>query len=120
MIIANQCRWAFYMARAVVPQMLQRGAGSIINISMSYETMKSSWLFSLWPLQSCFLSPKTAIWAQDLAETGIRVNILLPGGGNQHRHDFPPTPHRRCAPSASAGDYGSACQFFWPRMPHAR
>ena len=79
MIIATNVDGPFYMARAVVPHMLQQGTGSIINISMNYETMKRRG-FSPYGPSKAALESETAIWAQDLADTGIRVNILLPGG----------------------------------------
>ena len=78
-IIATNVDGPFYMARAVIPHMLQRGTGSIINISVSYATMKRRG-FSPYGPSKAALEAETAIWAQDLADTGIRVNILLPGG----------------------------------------
>jgi len=79
MIIATNVDGPFYMARAVVPHMLQRGTGSIINISINYETMKRRG-FSPYGPSKAALESETAIWAQDLADSGVRVNILLPGG----------------------------------------
>jgi NAD(P)-dependent dehydrogenase (short-subunit alcohol dehydrogenase family) len=79
MVIATNVDGPFYMARAVVPPMLKRGAGSIINISVNYETMKRRG-FSPYGPSKAALESETAIWAQDLADAGIRVNILLPGG----------------------------------------
>jgi NAD(P)-dependent dehydrogenase (short-subunit alcohol dehydrogenase family) len=79
MIIETNVNGPFYMTRAVVPHMLQRGRGSIINISMNYETMKRRG-FSPYGPSKAALESASAIWAQDLADTGIRVNILLPGG----------------------------------------
>jgi len=79
MIMATNVDGPFYMARAVVPHMLHRGTGSIINISISYQTMKRRG-FSPYGPSKAALESETAIWAQDLEGTGIRVNILLPGG----------------------------------------
>jgi len=59
--------------------MLKQGQGSIINISMNYETMKRPG-FSPYGPSKAALESASAIWAQDLAHSGIRVNILLPGG----------------------------------------
>jgi len=79
MIIATNVDGPFYMTRAVVPPMLQRGIGSVINISINYATMKRRG-FSPYGPSKAALESETAIWAQDLEESGIRVNILLPGG----------------------------------------
>ncbi len=79
MIIDTNVNGPFYMARAVVPHMLVQGVGSIINISMNYETMKRAG-FSPYGPSKAALESASAIWAQDLAGSGIRVNILLPGG----------------------------------------
>ncbi|HEY4385550.1 MAG TPA: SDR family oxidoreductase [Ktedonobacteraceae bacterium] len=82
MIIDTNVNGPFYMARAVVSSLLakQRG-GSIINISMNYSTMKRSG-FSPYGPSKAALESASAIWAQDLADSRIRVNILLPGGAS--------------------------------------
>ena len=79
MIVATNVDGPFYMARAVMRHMLNRGMGSIINIGINYETMKRRG-FSPYGPSKAALESETAIWVQDLADTGIRVNILLPGG----------------------------------------
>lgn len=80
MIINTNINGPFYMTRAVVTQMIkQQHQGSIINISMNYETMKRRG-FSPYGPSKAALESASAIWAQDLADAHIRVNILLPGG----------------------------------------
>lgn len=79
MVIATNLTGPFLMARAVVPHMLQRQSGSIINVSISYETMKRRG-FSPYGPSKAGLEAASAIWAQDLEGTGIRLNELLPGG----------------------------------------
>lgn len=79
MIIATNVNGPFFMTRAVMPTMLEQHSGSIINISMNYETMKRRG-FSPYGPSKAALESETAIWAQDLEGRGIRVNILLPGG----------------------------------------
>jgi NAD(P)-dependent dehydrogenase (short-subunit alcohol dehydrogenase family) len=80
MVIETNVNGPFYMARAVVAHMLdQQRSGSIINISMNYETMKRRG-FSPYGPSKAALESASAIWAQDLADSRIRVNILLPGG----------------------------------------
>jgi NAD(P)-dependent dehydrogenase (short-subunit alcohol dehydrogenase family) len=79
MIIATNVNGPFFMTRAVIPPMLAQGTGSIINISINYETMKRRGFAPYGPSKAA-LESASAIWAQDLEGTGIRVNILLPGG----------------------------------------
>jgi NAD(P)-dependent dehydrogenase (short-subunit alcohol dehydrogenase family) len=91
MIIDTNINGPFNMARAIVPHMLQQGEGSIINISMNYDTMKRRG-FSPYGPSKAALESASAIWAQDLANYGIRVNILLPGGATNTGmipHDLP-------------------------------
>jgi NAD(P)-dependent dehydrogenase (short-subunit alcohol dehydrogenase family) len=79
LVIATNVNGPFFMTRAATPPMLRQGAGSIINISMNYETMKRRG-FSPYGPSKAALESASAIWAQDLEDSGIRVNILLPGG----------------------------------------
>src|SRR5258706_13489481 len=80
MIIGTNVNGPFYMARAVVTRLLeQQREGSIINISVSYATMKRRG-FSPYGPSKAALESASAIWAQELIEARIRVNLLLPGG----------------------------------------
>jgi 3-oxoacyl-[acyl-carrier protein] reductase len=80
MIIETNINGPFYMARAVVRRLLeQQREGSIINIGVSYETMKRRG-FSPYGSSKAALEAASAIWAQELIEARIRVNMLLPGG----------------------------------------
>lgn len=78
-VIATNLTGPFLMARAVVPHMLRRHSGSIINMSMNYETMKRRG-FSPYGSSKAGLEAASTVWAQDLEGTGIRLNELLPGG----------------------------------------
>nr|BBH85310.1 3-oxoacyl-ACP reductase [Thermosporothrix sp. COM3] len=80
MIIDTNVNGPFYMTRAVVTRLLeQQREGSIINISMNYEGMKRRG-FSPYGPSKAALESASAIWAQELIEARIRVNVLLPGG----------------------------------------
>src|SRR5258707_1389802 len=80
MIVDTNVNGPFYMARAVVTRLLeQQRAGSIINIGVSYATMKRRGSSPYGPSKAA-LESASAIWAQELMEARIRVNILLPGG----------------------------------------
>jgi len=80
MIIDTNVNGPFYMTRAVVARMLaQQSGGSIIGISTSYATMKRRG-FSPYGPSKAALEAASAIWAQELIDAHIRVNVLLPGG----------------------------------------
>ncbi len=81
-LIDTNVNGPFLMARAAVPVMLAAGWGRIINISMNYETMRRAG-FSPYGPSKAALEAETAIWAQDLAGTGVTVNALLPGGASR-------------------------------------
>jgi 3-oxoacyl-[acyl-carrier protein] reductase len=79
MVIETNVNGPFFMAQAVVPRMIEQGGGSIINVSVNYETMKRRG-FSPYGPSKAALESESIIWAQDLEGTGIRLNIILPGG----------------------------------------
>ncbi|MDP9426983.1 MAG: SDR family oxidoreductase [Actinomycetota bacterium] len=82
MVVDTNVNGPFLMARAVVPRMIAQGSGSIVNVSMNYETMKRLG-FSPYGLSKAALESESVIWAQDLEGTGVRVNVLLPGGATE-------------------------------------
>lgn len=69
----------FLVARGFTPLMIEQGKGRIINISMNHETMKRKGFVPYGPSRAATES-LSAIMAEDLKETGISVNMLLPGG----------------------------------------
>ncbi len=79
MVIDTNVNGVFLMTREVIPHMLKRGSGRIINISMNYETMKRKGFTPYGPSKAALESMST-IWAQELGGTGITMNVLLPGG----------------------------------------
>ncbi len=85
MLIDTNVNGPFLMARSAVPLMIKGGWGRIINISVSRETMRRRG-FSPYGPSKAALESETIIWARDLAETGVTVNALLPGGAHPHRH----------------------------------
>lgn len=82
MVIDTNVNGPFFMARAAVPHMISAGGGSIVNVSMNYETMKRRG-FSPYGPSKAALESESIIWAQDLEGTGIRLNVLLPGGATK-------------------------------------
>jgi gluconate 5-dehydrogenase len=69
----------FLVARAVTPRMLARGSGRIVNISMNHTTMNRRGFVPYGPSRAG-AEALSRIMAADLAETPVRVNLLLPGG----------------------------------------
>ncbi|MSO65500.1 MAG: SDR family oxidoreductase [Alphaproteobacteria bacterium] len=79
MIIETNVMGPFNMAKAAVPYLLDAGWGRIVNVSTSLITMqrKGFWPYgtSKWAVEGA-----TVIMAQDLEDSPITVNTLLPGG----------------------------------------
>jgi NAD(P)-dependent dehydrogenase (short-subunit alcohol dehydrogenase family) len=69
----------FNMARAAVPGMVAQGFGKVINISTSDQTMVRKGYSPYGPSKAA-LEAMSRVWAQDLAGTGVDVNVYLPGG----------------------------------------
>ncbi|MBI4673009.1 MAG: SDR family oxidoreductase [Chloroflexi bacterium] len=68
----------FMLTRALVGQMLARGAGSIINVSsdagaVGYPT------WGAYGVSKAALDHLTRVWAAELEGTGVRVNSVDPG-----------------------------------------
>lgn len=82
LVIDTNVTGPFLMARAAVPTMRAAGWGRVVNISMNRETMRRRG-FSPYGPSKAALESATAIWAQDLAGSGVTVNALLPGGATR-------------------------------------
>jgi len=67
------------MARAIAPVLVQQGWGRIVNVTTSHFTMVMDG-FSPYGPSKAALEAATVIWAKDLANTGVTVNALVPGG----------------------------------------
>jgi len=78
-IIDTNVNGAFNMARALVPAMVTRRFGKVINISTSDQTMVRRGYAPYGPSKAA-LEAMSRVWAQDLAGTGVDVNVYLPGG----------------------------------------
>ncbi|WP_102108645.1 SDR family NAD(P)-dependent oxidoreductase [Oceaniglobus roseus] len=78
-IVAANLNGAFHMARAAAPGMIERKFGKILNISTSVPTMIRRGYAPYGPSKAG-LEAASRVWAQDLAGTGVDVNIYLPGG----------------------------------------
>jgi 3-oxoacyl-[acyl-carrier protein] reductase len=76
------------MSRYAVPAMLAKGWGRIINVTTSFDTMVAPGL-SAYGASKSALESSTAIWAKELAGTGVTANVLVPGGPTDTAF-FPP------------------------------
>jgi gluconate 5-dehydrogenase len=72
----------FLVAKAVVPYFLKTGSGRIINIGVSEGTKKRKGFIPYGPSRAGTES-LSHIMAQDLAGSGVTVNILQPGGATE-------------------------------------
>jgi NAD(P)-dependent dehydrogenase (short-subunit alcohol dehydrogenase family) len=94
-IVAINLNGAFRMAKAALPVMLAAGHGRIINISTSDQTMVRRGYAPYGPSKAA-LEAASSAWAQDMAGTGVTVNVLLPGGATDTEL-LPGGPNRRGA-----------------------
>ena len=69
----------FLVAREVTPRMLAAGGGRIVNISVNLSTMQRAGLVPYGPSRAGS-EALSRIMAADLRDTGVTVNLLLPGG----------------------------------------
>ncbi|WP_255421177.1 SDR family NAD(P)-dependent oxidoreductase [Micromonospora solifontis] len=69
----------FLMVREVTPRMLAAGGGRIVNISVSGSTMHRAGFVPYGPSRAGS-EALSRIMAADLRDTGVTVNLLLPGG----------------------------------------
>lgn len=70
---------AFAVSRAAVAVMRERGFGRIVNITTSLGTMLRGGFCAYGASKAAF-EALSAVMAQDLAGSGITVNVLVPGG----------------------------------------
>lgn len=78
-IIETNVTGGFQMARESVPHMLKNGWGRIINVTTSIHTMQRSG-FSPYGPSKAAMEATTSCWSEDLDNTGLTCNILIPGG----------------------------------------
>jgi 3-oxoacyl-[acyl-carrier protein] reductase len=81
----------FFVARAATPLMLTKRWGRIINISTSFDTMLRGGAGAYGPSKGA-VEAQSANWAEELAGTGVTVNVLIPGGSVDTTLPMPPTP----------------------------
>ena len=78
-VVETKLTGSFLVARAVVPRMIGAGAGRVVMISMSEQTMTRRGFVPYGPT-GAGVEALARVMAADLVGTSVRVNILLPGG----------------------------------------
>ncbi|MFB7450893.1 SDR family oxidoreductase [Streptomyces sp. NPDC056194] len=78
-VIETNLTGYFLVAREVTPRMLAAGGGRIVNIAVSESTMHRAGFVPYGPSRAGSES-LSRIMAADLRDTGVTVNLLLPGG----------------------------------------
>jgi gluconate 5-dehydrogenase len=78
-VLETKATGSFLLAREVVPRMLGAGGGRVVNISMNEQTMTRRGFVPYGP-SGAAVEALSRVMAADLAETSVRVNVLLPGG----------------------------------------
>ncbi|WP_369264898.1 SDR family NAD(P)-dependent oxidoreductase [Streptomyces sp. R35] len=78
-VIETNLTGYFLVAREVTPRMLAAGGGRIVNVSVSDSTMHRAGFVPYGPSRAGSES-LSRIMAADLRDTGVTVNLLLPGG----------------------------------------
>jgi 3-oxoacyl-[acyl-carrier protein] reductase len=78
-LLATNVNGTFFMAHAVVPHLLARGWGRIVNHITSLRTMIRPGDTPYGPSKAA-LEAMTAAWSGELEGTGVTVNAIMPGG----------------------------------------
>jgi NAD(P)-dependent dehydrogenase (short-subunit alcohol dehydrogenase family) len=74
---AINVRAPMLLLRAVLPMMRATGWGRVVNNTTSFRTMLRVLPYGA---TKAALESASAVWAQELAGSGITVNVLIPGG----------------------------------------
>ena len=104
-------RSAFRMIRAVLPGMLDRGSGSIINMSSAVSSIIGAPDRFIYGTTQAAVIGLTKSVAKDYVTSGVRCNAICPGTVAS------PSLHERVA---ARGDYATAMQAFVDRQPMGR
>lgn len=79
-IYETNCMAPEMMAARLVPAMIERGWGRVINVTTMLPTMQRPG-FCPYGASKAALEMSSMVWARELAGTGVTVNVLNPGGG---------------------------------------
>ena len=76
--LAANVRAPFFLTAALVPAMIARGGGSVVNVSTMAASVAIPGL-SVYSATKAALESLTRTWAAEFAGAGIRVNTVAPG-----------------------------------------
>ena len=77
-VLATNLKGPFHLARAVVPHMAARGAGSIVNVASAAIDVARPGLFA-YAASKAALVQLTRVLAVEVGPSGVRVNAVAPG-----------------------------------------
>lgn len=83
-IFAVNTTGPFLMTRAATPGMVARGWGRVVNVTTSFFTMLNEGFAPYGPSKAA-LESASAMWAKEFADTGVTVNVVVPGGPTDTR-----------------------------------
>jgi gluconate 5-dehydrogenase len=104
-VVETKLTGVFLVARAVAPRMVAAGSGRIVNISMNEQTMTRRGFVPYGP-SGAAVEALSRVMANDLADTPVTVNMLLPGGATATGmvpEDTPPEVRERLLDPAVMG-----------------
>jgi len=78
-VVAVNVTGTYFMTYACAPALIASGWGRIVNITTSLATMQRG-ANSPYGVTKTAIEAETLIFAQDLKDTGVTVNSLIPGG----------------------------------------
>ena len=78
LVMNTNLKGTFNTCRAVLPQMIKQGSGTILNIS-SVAAVRSSPALFIYSISKAGVNSFTRCLAYEMADKGIRVNCIMPG-----------------------------------------
>ncbi len=76
--LALNLRAPYFLTQALVPGMMERGRGAIVNIS-TIAAVVAVPLLSVYGATKAAINELTRTWAAEFADRGVRVNAVAPG-----------------------------------------
>jgi NAD(P)-dependent dehydrogenase (short-subunit alcohol dehydrogenase family) len=78
-VIEVNTNGTFLLTRWATPHMVRRGAGRIINVTTTFQTMLAPKFGAYGPSKAA-VEAMSSILVEELEDTGVTVNIVVPGG----------------------------------------